>query len=327
MIGRCPGGSCDHLWRAQESPIIEQMFAPSLLPWQLTSMTDLSESDLLRLAFVALEVHRTPARISRALEFGGPTGLMQAREELDRERQDRVDAQAEDLSSQGIRALIRGLDGYPTRLDAAPQAPPLLFCVGNPRVLSGDGIGMCGARNASAAGLEAARTCGEEVAALGMNVISGYARGVDTETHLGALGAGGRTIIVLAEGITRFRQKKVFGDSDFDPNQVVVVSQFAPGQVWTVGNAMTRNTVIAGLARALVVVEAGETGGTLNAGLRALQMKRPVLALNFTTGTPLGNQVLFDQGARAVSSRRELRTALQALAEDSGTPQCQLHLL
>jgi DNA processing protein len=327
MIGRCSAGSCGHLWRAQESPIIEHMFAPGLLPWQPTTMTDLSESDLLRLALVALEVHRTPARISRALESGGSTGLVRAREELDPERRDQVDAQAEALSSQGIRALIRGLDGYPTRLDGVPQAPPLLFCLGNLAVLSGDGIGMCGARNASAAGLEAARTCGVEVAALGMNVISGYARGVDTETHLGALGAGGRTIIVLAEGITRFRRKKVFGDSDFDPNQVVVVSQFAPGQVWTVGNAMTRNTVIAGLARALVVVEAGETGGTLNAGLRALQMKRPVLALNFTTGTPLGNQALFDQGARAVSNRRELRTALQALADDSGTSQRQLHLL
>ena len=122
-----------------------------------------------------------------------------------------------------------------------------------------------------------------------------------------------RTVIVLAEGILHFRRKRVFGDLlDFD--RVVVVSQFAPAQRWNVGAAMTRNGVISGLGRAMVVVEAGETGGTLNAGLQALRMGRPVLALEFSSQeTPAGNRILIEKGAVAVRNGVELSKFMDAV--------------
>ena len=190
---------------------------------------------------------------------------------------------AREMAERGVGVIVLGDPEYPDRLAETPTAPPLLFCWGNPALLRMPGVGMCGSRDVSERGLQAARTCGEAVARKGLTVTSGYAKGVDTETHLAALGQGGRTIIVLAEGFVHFRQKKAFGREGLNAKHVLVLSQFAPSQSWTVGAAMTRNGVIAGLGQALVVIEAGETGGTLNAGMQAIRMGRPVLA---HVGTP-----------------------------------------
>ena len=79
---------------------------------------------------------------------------------------------------------------------------------------------------------------------------------------------------------------------------------------------MARNHLIFGLGRALVVIEAGEKGGTLAAGRDALKRGRPVFVLNFDDKTPPGNRLLIDAGARPVSSRHELGRALDALGEE-----------
>ena len=294
---------------------------------RLKARSEMDSEARLRLALTALEVQRTPGRIDRALEVEGIDGLVRNFADLDPAQRQRINDDVDGLLRREIDVVIRWTSDYPQRLHAVAQAPPLLFYWGNRALLDCDGVGMCGARDCSPAGLEAARICGEQVAALGLNVISGYARGVDTETHLGALRGGGRTLIVLAEGINRFKQKRAFSEVELDPERMAVISQFAPGQVWTVGNAMARNTVIAGLARALVVVEAGESGGTLNAGMRALQMRRPVLALDFSIGTPTGNQALFEKGAVRVSSSKGLRASLDRLKAESAVEGRQLHLI
>jgi DNA processing protein len=142
--------------------------------------------------------------------------------------------------------------------------------------------------------------------------VSGYAKGVDTATHLAALEQGGKTIIVLAEGINGFRIKREFS-KDFDPKRVLVVSQFRPSQPWAAYAAMARNHVIFGLGNALVVIEAGEKGGTLAAGRDALKRGRPVFVLNFGDETPAGNRILIDAGAQPVASRSDLGRALDEM--------------
>lgn len=78
---------------------------------------------------------------------------------------------------------------------------------------------------------------------------------------------------------------------------------------------MTRNGVIVGLSRGLVVVEAGEKGGTLNAGIQAIEGRRPVYALELSGGaTPAGNVILFERGARRVRSRQQLGAILDEVA-------------
>ncbi len=218
--------------------------------------------------------------------------------------------QVEALDRRDVDVCFYGEDPYPPRLAQISGAPGLLFMWGNPDLLHTPSVGMCGSRHASPKGLEAALTCGLEVAAHGLTIVSGYAKGVDTETHLAALRSGGRTIIVLAEGISHFRVKRSFRDVGLRRDHVLVLSQFPPAQRWNVGAAMTRNRVISGLGRALVVIEAGETGGTLNAGFQALEMGRPVLALEFSEGTPTGNEILFDKGAVRIDRRSALGKAL-----------------
>lgn len=225
---------------------------------------------------------------------------------------------AERLSDQGIDALLLTDDGYPPLLAETHKAPPVLFVKGPHQLLRRSGIGTCGSRHASEESLRAARTCSEVVAARRFNLVSGYARGVDMVTHVGALTRGGTTTMVLAEGIEHFRVRQGDLTEQWDPARCVVVSQFSPTQPWSAGAAMTRNAVISGLSKALVVVEAGETGGTLAAGLHALERGQPVLVLQLA-GAPAGNQILLDKGATPVHSRDDLERRLADLPSNGNT--------
>jgi DNA processing protein len=175
-------------------------------------------------------------------------------------------------------------------------------------------VGVCGSRKAGIDGLRAARACGEDAARLGVVVVSGYAKGVDTEGHTSALAANGGTVAVLAEGIIDFRPKQAYRDlPDGALERLLVVSQFPPRQRWTAGAAMTRNQVIVGLGDAVIVVEAGATGGTLQAGKTALQNGKRLWVLGFPGEDPPGNQALLAAGGRRIASRAELAAEMREL--------------
>lgn len=285
-----------------------------------------NQQDRLRLALVALHLYRTPKRLLTGLS-GGLDVLEKHWGALVDDVRDDILAEAQDLQQQGIDVILTGDERYPAQLASVPGAPPLLFFWGNQELLHAPSVGMCGSRQVSVKGLAAARTCGHEVASHGLTIVSGYAKGVDTETHLTALESGGRTIIVLAEGIRRFRVKRPFRAIGLDSDRVLVLSQFGPSQPWNVGGAMARNAVIVGLGRALVVIEAGAKGGTLDAGFRALSAGRPVLALDFTEGTPAGNKILFDRGAVRIDRRAALGKALDIIEDPDGAVSEQLSLM
>lgn len=270
------------------------------------------------LALAAFSVLGTPAKIAKALREHGRDLLHEYLESLGDSEIEALKYRATDLEDRGVSAIFLGDDEFPELLSSIPRPPGILFVWGNIGVLQESGIGMCGSRDVSEAGLAAASACGSEVARLGLAVFSGYAKGVDTATHIAALESDGHTAIVLAEGILNFRIKRVFDHVPLDEEHAVAISQFAPTQKWTVGGAMARNSVISGLSQALVVIEAGEKGGTLDAGLQALKLGRPVIALEFaSTETPPGNLILLEKGARPVRTRQELGRVLEDLR---GTP-------
>lgn len=146
---------------------------------------------------------------------------------------------------------------------------------GNAELLMVAGVGLCGSRDASEDGIALARAAGAAAAELGVPLISGYARGVDTAGHVGALAAGGATIAVLPEGIERFRLREEYHElgSDLDDG-LTVVSPFDRGAGWSVQRAMGRNALICALSAVLVVVEPGESGGTIAAAREALRTSR-----------------------------------------------------
>ncbi len=266
-----------------------------------------------------------PKTLARRLRLDGPGALDEITASLSPSQLSDVEQEALDLAGRGVRAVVLGDDRYPASLAATREAPPALFYQGALSDLQVSGLAMAGARNASPEGIQAASECARALAAIGITVVSGYAKGVDMACHSGALEAGGRTLVVLAEGISRFRVKRGEFSHVFDPDRVTVVSQFSPTQPWSAGSAMTRNSLVLAVSRGLVVVEAAESGGTLAAGRRALQTARPVLVLQFN-GMLSGNRLLISEGATPISGPSELASRLTDW-ESPGEDPAQLALM
>lgn len=271
-------------------------------------------------ALTAWHVWRTPATILRMLRVDGPTAIDAAWAELTGDDRARLSAFGDQLTDAGIRVGLFGEDSYPAVLSGLKAPPPVLFFAGNRELLERRAVGICGSRAASAQGLEAARALARSLANEGQVTVAGNAVGVDAEAQGTAIAAGGGVVTVLPEGISHFRFRTGTDQSEPSADQLLVVSQFPPEQPWTVGGAMTRNALIAALSTALVVIEAGERGGTLAAGEAALRLGRPVIALEFGGGTPVGNALLIQKGARSAKTPRELRAWLDEAASRRDTP-------
>lgn len=226
--------------------------------------------------------------------------------------------------------LSPGDSNYPASLRdlfGALAAPEIWF-VGNVDLLKDTAVGFCGSRKATEAGLEVAADCARQLSEAGIAVISGYAPGVDMASHEAALAGGGRTIIVLPEGIDHFRIKKSVR-ANWDWNRVLVLSYFPRSAIWRADRAMDRNRVIVALSDAVIVLEARETGGTLNAGFCALRMHKPLFVAWYAemNGGRQGNEMLLQEGGQPLlrsraSGRAQLQNLFEVLAEDRDSRPC-----
>ena len=282
--------------------------------WQGAPVDQLSS---LKMAIVAVNYGPGAAHLASRARRTGLDAFEEISSLLSASDQSRVDRAAEEMLEKGISATLIGDDHYPFMLASLKAAPPVLFFLGPVELLTEPAVGVCGSRNVSTEGMKAAAACGEVATDLRLTVVSGYARGVDMTSHTSALRSGGRTVIVLPEGILNFRVKRGDFASTWDPGRTLVVSQFPPQQTWTAGGAMRRNSVIIGLGRTLVVVEAGESGGTLAAGSQALDAGKRVIALEFAD-TPRGNAMLVRRGATPARDRTELYKRLSATEDEPG---------
>ncbi len=189
-----------------------------------------------------------------------------------------------------------------------------LYAIGTSRLLQEKAIGVCGSRDASASALKWAYEFGREAAKQRVVVVSGYACGVDRQAHKGALEGGGATIAVLPQGIDSFRIVKEL-ESLIDPSDnFLAVSMFEPDSVWTSWRAMKRNKVIVGLSLGLLVIEARERGGTINAALECVRQGKPLWAMAYSSHTAgrEGNRKLLADAAIPIRHRRDLSAALEA---------------
>ena len=214
-----------------------------------------------------------------------------------------------------IRRLRRGDRGYPTLLGQIPDPPPSLWLRGDAvdEVLSAPAAAIVGARACSGYGRSVARMLASEAASAGAVVVSGLARGVDGEAHRGALAAGGRTVAVLGCGVDRDYPA---AHSELARSIVetggLVVSEYEPGVEPAPWRFPARNRIIAGLARATVVVEARERSGALITADFALEDGREVLAVpgEITSALSAGTNGLLRQGATPVTRAADLLEAL-----------------
>ena len=184
----------------------------------------------------------------------------------------------------------------------------MLWTRGAIDVLNRPAVAIVGARAASPYGLSVAGRLASDLAAAGVVVVSGLARGVDSAAHRGALAARGTTIAVLGSGV----------DVVYPPEHAplaaeiaasgAVISELTPGAAPLPQFFPQRNRIISGLSRAVVVIEAGEQSGSLITARLALEQGREVLAVpgNVLSGRNRGAHGLLRDGAKIVESADDI---------------------
>ncbi|MBC7335172.1 MAG: DNA-protecting protein DprA [Clostridia bacterium] len=197
---------------------------------------------------------------------------------------------------------------YPELLREIPDPPPVLFARGRPVPPDAVLLAIVGTRRASAYGRRVARELARAVTAAGMGVVSGLARGIDTEAHLGALEAGGFTVGVLGCGLDMVYPPENGRLYAAVAAHGLLLSEFPLGTRPRAGNFPARNRIISGLARGVVVVEAGERSGALITADLALEQGRDVFAVPGPVTSPCsrGSNSLIKQGAKLVDSAADI---------------------
>lgn len=238
-----------------------------------------------------------------------------------------VQAEVKQGRAFGARLLVHGEGDYPAALMDLPDAPPVLWALGDLTLLNRPSVAMVGARNASSLGVRMARRLGQGLSEVGFTVVSGLARGIDAAAHEAALEGEGRTIAVMAGGI----------DVIYPPENGALaariaamgcrISEHPPGLVPQARHFPLRNRIVAGLGRAVVVVEAAAKSGSLITARAALDYGREVMAV---PGHPFdarasGCNMLIRDGALLVRGPADVAEALGAPTQAGPDLRLPLH--
>ena len=253
---------------------------------------------------VALSLVPSLSRVglTERLRSDDPGLLEDARRLLDRARVARSSAE-----STGAGVVAWNDPRFPSALLAITDAPPALWYRGALEVLNAPAVAIIGSRAASPAALETAAQLGSDLAASGITVVSGLARGVDSAAHRGALRSG-RTIAVLGSGIDRIYPREHATLADAIARDGLIVSEYPPGTAPLAFHFPMRNRLISGLSRAVVVVEANEKSGSLITAACALEQGREVMAVPgpVLSGRNRGAHALIRDGAKIVESADDI---------------------
>lgn len=246
----------------------------------------------------------TPERVRGALDAGrsladllppraAPRGATGA---------DAVGRALERLGRVGVRLVGLGSPAYPERLAAIADPPVVLAVRGRPSALARPAVAIVGARAATRAARDRTRRLARALAARGLVIVSGLARGIDAEAHRGALEAGGRTVGVLACGIDRVYPPEHRALADAICERGAVVSEMPLGTAPRRELFPLRNRVISGLSLGVIVVEARRRSGSLITVRHALAQGREVFVVPGPVDGPFatGSNRLLREGARVV---------------------------
>jgi DNA processing protein len=205
----------------------------------------------------------------------------------------------------GARIISLSDPEYPSRLKEIYDPPVILFVKGSVEVLAQPGIAMVGTRHPTPYGSGMAERLSTDLAARGLVIISGLARGIDTASHRGAVAAKGQTVAVLGTGIDVMYPK----ENTRLTEQIValggaLITEFPIGTFPAPQNFPIRNRIISGMSAGVLVVEAAEYSGTRITSRCALEQNRDVYAVpgNVTNKNSWGPNTLIKQGAKLVAT-------------------------
>jgi len=219
------------------------------------------------------------------------------------------------IQAKNIQVLTWEDDAYPQRLKEIDQPPPVLYLHGELIPEDSWAVAIVGTRRVTPYGRQVTEEIASHLAANGITVISGLARGVDSIAHQAALKAGGRTLAVLGSGVDRIYPPENRALAEQMLEHGAVVSDYAPGTPPDSINFPPRNRIISGLSMAVIVVEAGTTSGALITAEFAAEQGRDIFAVpgNIFAPQSKGTNKLIQQGAHPLLSASDILQALNLL--------------
>lgn len=226
-----------------------------------------------------------------------------------------AEAELTGLAQIGGRLICWGEPAYPRTLAAVEDAPPVLTVLGQVGLLTRPIVAVVGARNASASGRRIARDLAGALGRAGLAVISGLARGIDAEAHLGAIATG--TVAVQAGGVDIVYPAENRGLYEAIAQQGAIAAELPLGSEPQARHFPRRNRIISGMALGVVVVEAAAHSGSLITARFALEQGREVFAV---PGSPLdprcrGSNDLLRHGATLVETAEDVVSQLAPLGQ------------
>lgn len=213
------------------------------------------------------------------------------------------------LQQKKIKYISINDDSYPFILKNIYLPPPVLYYYGCIEDVSFESsVAIVGSRSASYYGLKMSEKIASELASLGITIVSGMARGVDSSAHIGTLKGGGKTVAVLGNGIDVIYPKENGNLYKEIIENGLVLSEYPPGVQPMPYNFPRRNRIISGLSMGIVVVEAAAKSGSLITARYALEQGREVYALpgNVNNKNSTGTNLLIRDGAKLITSCKDI---------------------
>jgi DNA processing protein len=250
-----------------------------------------SAAAVLALPLTHLEALRLPAASAQSIVSG------KSRAEAENEWK---------LVQDGGGRLVTPVDeDYPERLREIFDPPTMLWIRGDSRLLARPGIAVVGTRHPTPYGTGMAEMLSRDLAAHGLVILSGMARGVDTAAHRGALASQGKTVAVWGTGIDVIypKENKRLAEQILEGGGAIL-SEYPMGTFPAPQNFPIRNRILSGMSVGVLVIEASENSGTRITARCALEQNREVFAVpgNVTSKSSWGPNTLIKQGAKLVAT-------------------------
>jgi len=198
---------------------------------------------------------------------------------------------------------------FPENLKGLEGAPLILYYKGKLSVRDSNSVAIVGSRKMTSYGREVAEKFSSELAAFGVTIISGLAKGIDTAAHKGAIKGGGRTVAVLGNGLdTIYPPENTALAEEIIKTGGAVMSEFPLGYPSLPVNFAIRNRIVSGMASAVIVVEGAEKSGTLLTAAHAAEQGKTVFAVPGQITSPLSAAPLYliKNGARVATGSMDI---------------------
>jgi DNA processing protein len=218
------------------------------------------------------------------------------------------DGEVERVARAGLRTMATFSPDYPALLRQIHDPPPVLYVKGSLPPVESIGITVVGTRAPTPYGREVALRLTTELAAAGMVIVSGLARGIDGIAHRAALDAGSKTVAVLGSGLDLIYPNEHQRLAEQICEAGALISEFPPGHGIEPGNFPRRNRILSGLTKGTLVVEAGHKSGAITTADHALDQNRDVFAVpgSILSEKSAGPHRLIHQGAKLVTCARDV---------------------